>query len=59
MLRYEKKIVKIQFTIKTLNLNAKIERKIKIVLKLKTKVINRKEIKTTTFPFKILIRMML
>ena len=39
------------FTIKTRNLNFKIGQNIKIVLKLKTKAINTKEINTTTFSF--------
>ena len=42
---------KILFTIKTLNLNVKVGQNIKIVLKLKTKAINRKEINATTFSF--------
>ena len=41
------------FTIKRLDLNVKIVQKIKIILKLKTKIINEKETKTSTFFFNI------
>ena len=44
MLRY-------YFAIKTLNLNVNFGENIKIVLKLKTKATNKKEINTTTFSF--------
>ena len=41
------------FTIKRLDLNVKTGQKIKIILKVKTKIINKKETKTSTFFFNI------
>ena len=51
-MQYQKN-VNILFTIKTLNVNVKIGENIKIVLKLKTKAIIKKEIITTKFPFNL------
>ena len=42
--------------LKRLNLNVKIGQNMKIILKLKTKVINKKVMNTTTIFFKILKR---